>query len=203
MREALPIPELKIEITETSLFPVPPGRIEFRRDGLSNPGNPAAATPVLWHGSIVYGENRRFPIWVRVVVSAKLPRVIATSPLKHGEPIRPEQVREELVTSFPVRGDLAEKAEQVIGKAAWRDIPAEAQIRLAQLTQPPDVGRGDMVDVEVHSGNARLALTAKAETAGRSGDLISIRNLTSDRVFQARVSGKGKAVVEMEHNHAN
>ena len=41
----------------------------------------------------------------------------------------------------------------------------------------PDVNRGDMVEVEVRSGAAHLAFTGKAESAGRSGDTIVIRNL--------------------------
>src|ERR1019366_7899287 len=37
MRLALPIPDLKIEIVETSLYPVPLGRLEFRRESLAAP----------------------------------------------------------------------------------------------------------------------------------------------------------------------
>jgi flagella basal body P-ring formation protein FlgA len=61
---------------------------------------------------------------------------------------------------------------------------------------PPDVNRGDMVEVEVRSGAARLAFTGKAESTGHSGDLVVIRNLSSNKVFQARVEGKGKAFLD-------
>jgi hypothetical protein len=39
-------------------------------------------------------------------------------------------------------------------------------------------------------------LTARALTGGRSGDTISVRNPESNKTFQARVTGKGTAIVE-------
>jgi len=73
---------------------------------------------------------------------------------------------------------------------------SQGGIHLAQLMLPPDVNRGEMVEVEVRSGAAHLAFTGKAESAGRSGDTIVIRNLSSNKVFQARIEGKGKAFLD-------
>jgi flagella basal body P-ring formation protein FlgA len=53
-----------------------------------------------------------------------------------------------------------------------------------------------MVEVEVRSGAAHLAFTGKAESTGRSGDTVVIRNLSSNKVFQARIEGKGKAFLD-------
>jgi flagella basal body P-ring formation protein FlgA len=50
--------------------------------------------------------------------------------------------------------------------------------------------------VEVRSGGAHLIFTGKAETTGHSGDLIVVRNLSSNKVFQARIEGKGKAFLD-------
>ena len=77
-----------------------------------------------------------------------------------------------------------------------RSMAAGSELRLEFLTPPNDVNRGDSVQIEVRSGLARVALTARALTGGRSGDTISVRNPESNRTFQARVTGKGRAVVE-------
>jgi len=53
------------------------------------------------------------------------------------------------------------------------------------LKVPFDVSRGDVVDVEVRSGAARLSFSGRAETDGRSGDMVAIRNEGSKRLFQA------------------
>jgi flagella basal body P-ring formation protein FlgA len=64
------------------------------------------------------------------------------------------------------------------------------------LAAPRDVERGDQVAVEVSSGGARLAFEATAESSGRAGDSIVIRNPANGGMFQARVEAKGKVSVK-------
>jgi flagella basal body P-ring formation protein FlgA len=203
MRLALPLPDLKIEIVETSLYPVPRGRLEFRRESLAAPASPSARIPVEWRGSVIYGENQRFGIWARVLISAPTSCVVAAEALKKGEAIGTSQVRVETADRFPIAGDVAQTVEQVVGRAPMRAVLPGTEIHLGQLIVLPDVNRGDMVEVEVRSGAAHLAFTGKAETAGRSGDTIAIRNLSSNKVFQARVDGKGRAFLDAGRAHEN
>src|SRR5258708_2907490 len=48
MRLALALPDARIEIVETSLYPVPRGQFEFRRAGLGMPALPESPMPVMW-----------------------------------------------------------------------------------------------------------------------------------------------------------
>jgi len=196
MRQALPLPGLQIEIVETSLYPVPRGRLEFRRESLGIPASPSARIPVEWRGNVIYGDNRYFGVWARVMMSAPIPHVVALEPLTKGDPIAASQVRVETTDRFPIAGDVAQSVDQVVGRAPMRNLAPGTEVHLAQLMVPPDVNRGDMVEVEVRSGAAHLAFTGKAESAGRSGDTIVIRNLSSNKVFQARIEGKGKAFLD-------
>jgi flagella basal body P-ring formation protein FlgA len=195
MRSALPYPETHIEILNTSLQPVPQGRIEFRREDL---GTPAAAVraPAIWRGNVVYGGNGRFSIWARVLVSARLPRIVAAETLRRGKPIAPANVRVEYSESFPVPGDRAGGIDQVSGRIPARTIAAGSEIHLSQLLAAADINRGDLVEVEVRSGSTRLAFAARSESQGRSGELVALRNLSSNKVFQARVDGRRKASVD-------
>ena len=196
MQAALPFSETRIEIVETSLYPVPRGRVEFRREDLGAPALPSSAAPVAWRGNILYAGNQRFAIWAHVVVSARLTRLVAAEPIKRGSLIAADQVRVESTRGFPGAGDLATSIDQVAGHIAIRAIDAGAEIRLSHVDRPPDVKRGDTVEIEVRSGNARLALTGKAESDGRAGDSIAVRNLRSNKIFQARVEGKDRAFVD-------
>jgi hypothetical protein len=132
MQAALGSSAAHIEIVDTGVRQAPAGPIEFRREDLPVPATKESSSPVVWRGNVVYGTNRRFAIWARVVVS------------------------------YP----------------------------------PPDIDRGDLVEVEVRSGAARLLLRARSESDGRTGETISLRNLSSNKIFQARVEGKGRALVE-------
>ena len=196
MRMALPLADLRIEVVETSRYPIPLGRLEFRRESLGIPASPSARVPVEWRGNIVYGDNQRFGVWARVLLVAPVPRVVAAEDLKRGEAIGASQVRVETADRFPMAGDVAVTVDQVVGRAPLRAVVPGAEIHLGQLVLPPDISRGEMVEVEVRSGAAHLAFTGKAETAGRSGDTIAIRNLSSNKVFQARIEGKGKAFLD-------
>jgi hypothetical protein len=67
----------------------------------------------------------------------------------------------------------------------------------ARQTSPhEEIIRGETVNVEVQSGATRLSFEAYAESTGRAGDSILVRNPGNGRLFQARVMGRGKALVQ-------
>lgn len=197
MQAALPDPEIHIELLETSRYAAPRGRTEFHWDDLGAPALPSAPTPVVWRGNVVYGNNQHFAIWARVRITARLSHVVAAETIREGTPIAPGQLRVESSDAFPVTGDTVSRIDQVTGRIALRTIPAGSAIHLNQVARPPEVKRGDMVSVEVLSGSTRLAFTAKSESDGRKGDVIPVRNLHSNKIFQARVAGKDSALVDM------
>ncbi len=197
MRGALPYPDAQIEIVETSLYLVPRGRIEFRREDLGAPALPNSPAPITWRGNVVYGANQRFAIWAHVLVTARVTRLVAAEAIRAGTVINANQVRVESSRGFPPSADLATSVDQVAGHVAIRNIDAGAEIRLNQTDRPKDIKRGDTVAIEVRSGAAHLAFTAKSESDGRVGDLIAVRNPRSNKIFQARVDGKDRALVDL------
>jgi len=197
MQKALPYPEAQIDILETSMALIPRGRVEFRYEDLGLPANPEKRSVATWRGNIVYGDNHRFAIWARVMMSVKLPRMIAKETIQRGQPILPEMIRVEYSNVFPAPGDVARNLSDIAGQIPIRTIPAGKEVHLGQVATPPDVTRGDPVDVEVRSGAMRLVLRARSESDGRHGDVIALRNPSSDRIFQARVDGKDKASIDI------
>jgi flagella basal body P-ring formation protein FlgA len=196
MRKALRIPDARIELLETSAGPVPVGAIEFERENLGAPAAPDQRTPVPWRGDIVYAGNRRFPISAKVRITAPVSRLVAVEPLRPGVVIKPNQVRAELVESFPLATNGSPSVEQIAGMTPLRPIAAGTEVRLDNLTRPNDVNRGDLVHVEVRFGAAHLVLTGRAESAGHIGDTIAVRNPDSSKVFHAMVEAAGKVIVE-------
>lgn len=59
-----------------------------------------------------------------------------------------------------------------------------------------EVGRGDTVQVEVTSGGARLAFESKAESPGRTGEFVIVRNPENGRLFRAKVEAKGRVSIQ-------
>jgi flagella basal body P-ring formation protein FlgA len=85
--------------------------------------------------------------------------------------------------------------EAVIGRRAGRAIRAGEPVFPAMLIAPHDVERGEKVSVEVSAGHASISFDAIAESSGRVGELVLLRNPQNERFFQARVEAKGKAYV--------
>jgi flagella basal body P-ring formation protein FlgA len=202
MQVSLQTPGVQIELLEVSSEKVPRGRIEFPREGLGAPALPDRKSPVLWRGSVVYGVGRqRFAVWGRVNVTAPVSRFVATESLKAGVAIQTNQLRRETIESFPVlqpaSDKLALEPEQIVGKLPLRTIAAGAEIRMDNLALPIDVHRGDRVRVEVRIGAAHIALNGRAESNGRIGDMISVRNPDSSKMFRARVESKDQVIVEL------
>lgn len=198
MRESLQDSGARIELAETSLYKVPRGRLEFSREMLGRPASPAQKDPVLWRGEVLYGGDHRYAVWARVRVKVPCDRMIAVEALKPGQPIDPRQVRLEQGECFPALQGGGQPPSPSPGLVASRAIAAGSEIRPELLVSPNDVDRGDTVQVEVRSGAARLAFTAKAESGGRSGDFVAVRNPSSNRIFRARIEGKNRVVVQTE-----
>jgi flagella basal body P-ring formation protein FlgA len=195
MRNALQIPDARIEVLETSPATAPAGTIEFTRENLGVPAASDSKTPVPWRGDVVYAGSRRFPIWSKVRISAPIGRLTAMEALRPGVTIKPDQVRMEIVEGFPQPASRMVSTDQLAGMTVLRPIPAGAEIRQENLTRPNDVNRGDTVLVEVRFGAAHLALTGRAESAGHRGDVVEVRNPDTSKVFQARVEGPDRVIV--------
>jgi flagella basal body P-ring formation protein FlgA len=194
MRRSLNMPEARIELEDISSEPTPPGVISFPMEMLGRPASPDG--PALWRGEIVSG-NRRFNIWARVRVLAPVKHLVAAEDLRQGVPVQAGQIREEKIEGFPALAKTAPvTADSLVGLLPTRTIFSGSEIKSEYLTRPLDVARGDLVHVEVRLGRARLALTARAESAGRMGDMIAVRNPESSRIFQARVEGKDRVLVD-------
>lgn len=85
--------------------------------------------------------------------------------------------------------------EQIVTALAKNRIPAGSIITPADLTTPTIVKRGDVVYVHVVSGAVTVKARARAMAAARDGELVQLKLEGSDKPFQARMSGRGVAVM--------
>ena len=196
MRQALGQPGAHVEIQELSRYPVPHGQVSFNRSALpAAPSLENAAVPQLWRGVVEYGGDRRFAIWARATILVRSVRIVATEDLPAGRPIGARQVRAEEFDAPPSNQPPPPALEKVVGKWPRQPIKASAVITALQLEDPKDIERGDLVEVEVRSGGARLALEGRALADGRKGDMIPVRNTANAKSFSARVEDKGLVVL--------
>lgn len=192
IRKSPGMAEAQVGVVAISAFPAPQGELVFPPEGLVQPSTGEVA---VWNGYVNY-DGGRFTVWARVRLTIRTHRVIAAADLRPGHLVEAADVRVEEVDGFPFRVPMPDSLDAVVGRAVRRLVPAGKAVAAAALGEPNDVEAGDTVIVEVHSGAATLRLEAKAESGGRRGDMISLRNADGGKMFRAKVDGKGKALVE-------
>ncbi len=199
-RAGLGIADANVQIVDFSRYAAPGGDLVFPIGALARPSLLHPDEPVLWRGYIKYGGARRFTIWAKVRIEVTEPRIFAAQDLPAAQQVQPSQLELRMFTGFPAAQPVARTLEQVAGHALRRAIKAGSPIWLdaveaGRLAANYDVGQGELVDVEVEAGMARLKFEARAESSGTTGETVRVRNTKSGRMFTARVAGKGKVAL--------
>ena len=192
MTEALAaaLPGAQIEIVDYSRQPTPAGALRFPLSGLETAHS--SGTAQLWRGYVAPAGGDDFPVWVKVRIRQPGQQVFAVQALPAGKPITREQLRLEDNEGPGLGPDI----DQIVGKIPRRSISAGAPVRLEWLAEAPEVERGQKVRVEVVSGLAHLRLEAQAQSTGRRGETIALRNPGTGKIFRGRVMGRGWVAVE-------
>jgi flagella basal body P-ring formation protein FlgA len=188
LQKALAIDNAKIEILDFSRSGVPRGTFDFPRSSLMPNG--------LWRGRLLYGENLSMPVWVKTRITVDRTWVEAAETLPAGKVIVASQLNLRTGPRFPFDNALPESIGLVAGRRPVRTLLAGSPIAGAMLTIAHDVERGDTVAVEVKVGGAILDFEAIAESSGRAGESILMKNPGNGRSFQAVIQAKGHVVVE-------
>lgn len=195
IHESLQSPDSRIEVLAVSREQAPAGKLTFPLSGLLASTLTGPDTPVTWRGEVQYGGSRQFSVWARVKISATMTRVTATELILPGQTVTPDKVRLETYDDFPLRNDIARNLDEVIGRMPRRALRAGLPLFRADLIEPFQVQRGDTVEVTAIAGATQLHMPAVAETPGRQGDTITLRNPHSGKVFRARIEGKDRVLV--------
>jgi len=185
------IADATIEISSSSQHPVPFGELGFPRSGLQMPTG--TVPEALWRGFARHGVEQ-FPVWARARITEHTTRVVASINLPAGKPIQKSQVRLESCERFLLDETTARSLDEVVGYVPKNLLQADVPIRKSQIAAPPDIAKGDIVDVEVFFGSAHLAAKGRAEADGNKGSTILVRNLSSGKDFRARVVSRNKVV---------
>jgi len=181
------IPGADIEILDFSHLATPPGTLEFKRSGLSLSG--------FWRGQLIYSESRSLSIWVKVRITTQQSWIEAAVPLDTTKTVSADQLVVRSGPRVPFGPPPLDSIDAAAGRRPLRTIRPGEPIFATMLTSRHDVERGENVSVEVLAGLAKISFEAIAESSGRIGETVLIKNPQNGRYFQARIDSKGKVSV--------
>jgi flagella basal body P-ring formation protein FlgA len=193
----------QLSIVDFANAPLPLGTLELARGGLLVPSESDPAAPVVWRGLVRFGASRSTPFWVRFQARVTRPRLVAAVPIRAGAVIGERDVTLVSVSESPFAPETCRDLACAVGKSPRRALAAAEPVRPARLATPPDVVRGQMVEVESCAGQARVRLRARAEATVGAGQYVVLMNEQSGRRFSALVTAPGRARITVSKDSRN
>jgi flagella basal body P-ring formation protein FlgA len=185
----------QLEIAEVSAQPVPPGRLEFRREGLGRPRTDDPSMPVIWRGRLVYDGQHSLAIWAKVRLTVDREIIVAVEEIPAGSVIEAKQLKTTSARRFPLPVPVASAIDQIAGKVSRKKFAIGDEVVASALVDAMDVKSGQTVRVRVTDGGAALTLEGVAQGSGKKGQAIVIHNPSSGKNFRALIEGAKQVVV--------
>ena len=186
-------PETVVTIVDYSRWPVAIGAIEF--PAIFSAPHSGGIDTYLIRGVVRYGRRLTQPIWVRARVEANQAVVVATEALPAGKRIEARSLRLEQYRGYPLGPNVVTRIEDAVNHAPRQTVRPGARLAQSNLTAPAAVDKGEMVEVAVISGAARIKFSATAQTSAREGERILLENPATRHRFQARLLASRRAEV--------
>lgn len=123
--------------------------------------------------------------------------VVAQRPLARGAILEAQDIdwRERDVGTL-TQGYLTEP-EQALGSKLTRPVSIDQVLTPNHLERAPVVRKGDHVVISAGGAALSVRMPGEALQAGAIGEQVRVRNLSSQRIIKARISGPGQVVVDL------
>ena len=133
---------------------------------------------------------------LRGTLEALAPVAVAVSSLRRDDIITESLIHMEPRDLSTLRAPCLQ-LEQVIGKKVLRSIQAGSVIDLASIEFPPMVKKGELVKIIGQKNGLELTATGIAKTDGKEGQVIKVKNTSSDKDIFCRVTAPGLVEVQI------
>jgi len=133
---------------------------------------------------------------VRGTLEVLAPVAVAVSNLRRGDLIAETQVQMEPRDISTLRAPCLQ-LQQVIGKKLLQSIKVGSVIDLSSIEFPPVVKKGAFVKILGQNNGLQLTASGIAKTDGKQGQIIKVKNTSSDKVIFCRVTAPGLVEVQI------
>lgn len=128
---------------------------------------------------------------VAVKTVVNLPVVIAMETLERGRVIDTKDVALKVQDIAPLNAQFFTTTDEAIGQTVKRRITSAQIVNSAQLEQPVIVERGQSVLMVARQNGIEASTSGEAMKQGRKGDVIRVKNTSSQRTVDAVVVSPG------------
>ncbi len=151
------------------------------------------------HGNTSVGVRCRGPqpwsIYVPVRVRQEVEVAVLTRNLGRGALVDAQSVALQRLDTSSLGFGYFDRIEEVLGQTLRRAANAGTVLTPALVAIPPTVRRGEQVTLVAERGGIAIRATGRALADARTGDIVRVRNLSSDRVVEGTVRGPGQVTI--------
>jgi len=127
---------------------------------------------------------------------------VLAQPLGRGEIIRAEGIVDLEMKRSPAGFDYITDRDILIGMAAKHPLRAGVPLRVADITRPNIIKKGDVVTVAFETPGLSLTISGKALEDGISGQGIRVMNTQTNRAFDGVAVASGYVLVSPLTNYS-
>jgi len=134
---------------------------------------------------------------VRTRIEVMRDIVVAARAIRSGTILTGQDIR--LVKKWVRRNmpDVLSSPEDAIGKRITASARPGMELSAAMLKDAPLIRKGKLVRVQFDNGSLRITTVGIPEEDGTAGNMVRIRNVTSNKVIYARVLGESLVGVDI------
>ncbi len=137
-------------------------------------------------------SDNEWLIYVPVQVKIMTPVVVASQYIESGQTISESDIQVQLLEKNRSRNGFMADKKTIIGSKAKRQIKSGQAIISRNICF---VCRGEMVTIEAITSGLSVKATGVAMSDASYGETVSVRNKSSNRVIQGRVSSVGEVQI--------
>lgn len=121
-----------------------------------------------------------------------LPVLVATRVIDRGQVISAADVKQQEIDITKAPRGFYHQPSAITGMGAKRRIRANQLISPALIALPLAVKRGDKVKIIANHDGITASMSGQAVENGSEGEVIRVKNLSSNKTIEAKVLGAGK-----------
>ena len=133
------------------------------------------------------GGAKKWSIFVSTTITPFDNVVILTQPLQHGEILTEKHLNLVRQDVSMLHGNYLTQSESILNKQVARNLSAGTAVTQKDFVEPKIIKRGDHVLITSDKLGIAIKMTGVAQSDGRRGQVIRVKNQNSERVINATV----------------
>lgn len=132
-----------------------------------------------------------WPIKVSTDMQVFLPVVISTAVINRGETIQRNQLQTQATDIAKIQRGFYHRTSDITGMGAKRRIRANQIVSPDLIDQPQLIKRGEKIKIIATRDGISASMPGEALEKGGAGEVIRVRNLSSGKTVEAKVTEPG------------